>query len=240
MILRNCAISCVRINFCQCRLISMTSIKKNDDSKNLPSSKYFLEMVEKKHLTHKLARSGKKPFEVMLEKPIIVKNFFISEIESEEITFPVTLTANAVQKWQKTNEQISIHLSNILNEKKNKQFKTLNKFNLFGYNVPKTFGGKGYTQTERSLASETEAQNVAIAIVLNGHRMVCEAITAYGTDDQCEKYLPKLSNGKIIGTTAFQECDDKSRMGMNTCAEYDDEDEEWCLNGIFQNLLERF
>lgn len=233
MILRKSALSCVRTNICQCRSISVTAFRTKDDRKNLPSRELFLQLTAKAHIDQQLARSGRKPFEIMVEKPIIVKNFFISEVESEEITFPVLINDETIKNWKQTNKKISKHLAKNITKNGNNQLDTLKEYNLFGYNVPKEYGGQEYSQTERSLASESESQNIAIAMALNGHRLVCQAITANGTEDQCAKYLPKLASGELIGTTAFQEWNDSKQTDLNTRAEYDEYDEEWCLNGTF-------
>lgn len=230
MILRRGALSCIHKNFSRCRSISMSSTNSKEDSKNLPSRKLYMELTERAHLDEQLSRSGRKPFEVLLEKPIIVKNFFISELESEEIKYPEVLSKQKIDKWKMINANVSKHL--IKNIKTIDQLENLKQMNLFGYNIPKEFGGQEYSHTECALAGEVEAQNVAVAMLLNAHRLVSKAICDHGTDEQCAKYLPKLANGELIGTVAFQEWSKVNRQGFNTLAEVDDEnDENWCLNG---------
>lgn len=200
-------------------------------AKDLPSRKLFQQLTEKDHLDERLTRSGRKPFELMQEKPIVVKKFFISEIESEEFKYPELLSHNDLDRWKKTNEKISKCLPKPDETIEIDQIDALRKLNLWGYNVPKEFGGQNYTHTELSLANETEIQNIGIAIALNAHRLVCEAITINGNNEQLTKYLPKLANGEFIATTAFQEWNSVEQTGLNTRAEYDEENENWCLNG---------
>lgn len=241
MILRKSGLLCVRTNIGQCRSISMSWPKSNGEKSSagqilgkgkLPSREYFQQLTEKSFMEEQFIRSGRKPFEVMLEKPIVVKNFFVSEIESEEIKYPEMLSPSDFDKWKKTNEQISKHLPKPNEFIGNDQLNALKKFNLFGYNVPKEFGGQNCSHTELSVASETENENIAIAIALNGHRLVCETIKQNCTIAQCEKYLPLLASGEFIATTAFQECNSIEQTGFNTRAEYDDDYSEWCLNGM--------
>lgn len=227
MILRRGASICVRTNICQCRWISMSLPKENVDRRNLPSRKLFSELTTKAHIDEQLSHSGRKPFEVMIEKPIIVKNFFISELECEEINYPKILSKEQIEKWTETNTNIAEQLTKCTSE----QFDCLKKFNIFGYNIPKEFGGQCYSHTERAWASEVETQNLGIGMMLNAHRFVCTAIDENGTDEQCAKYLPKLATGELIGSVAFQEWNKINRNGFNTKAEYDDDDEVWCLNG---------
>ncbi|XP_055313012.1 complex I assembly factor ACAD9, mitochondrial-like [Sitodiplosis mosellana] len=229
MILRRSALSCVRTNYCRCRWISMSLPTANEERKNLPSRRLFDDLTERRFIDEQLSRSGRKPFEVMLEKPIVVKNFFISELESEEIKYPEVLSKQQLEKWKATNGNIAEQLTK--NVKLSQQIESLKKMNLFGYNIPKEFGGQEYSYTERALASEVEAQNLAVGLLLNAHRLVCTAICENGTNDQCAKYLPKMATGEMIGTVAFQEWNNMERQGLNTKAEYDDDDEQWCLNG---------
>lgn len=227
MILRRGASICVRTNICQCRLISMSLPKANEDRKNLPSRKLFAELTTRAFIDEQLSRSGRKPFEVMLEKPIIVKNFFVSELVSEDIKYPTVLSKEQLEEWKETNTNIAEQLTKCTND----QFDSLKKLNLFGYNIPKEFGGQGYSHTERALSSEIETQNLGIGMMLMAHRLVCTAIDENGTDEQCTKYLPKMATGKLIGSIAFQEWNKINKQGLNTKAEYDDDSEEWCLNG---------
>lgn len=230
MILRRGALLCVRTNYCRCRLISMSPSMTNENRKNLPSRELFVNLTERRYIDEQLTRSGRKPFEVMLEKPIVVKNFFISEIESEEMKYPEVLSKQQLDEWKVKNSQIAEQLTKSINT--NEQIASLKQMNLFGYNISNEFGGQNYSYTERALTSEVETQNLAIGLLLNTHRLVCMAISEHGTVKQCKKYLPKLANGDLIGTIAFQESKNLDELELNTKAEYDDDNGQWCLNGI--------
>lgn len=241
MILRKSALLCVRTNICQCRPISMSLRKFSDeksvahrmfDKGDLPSRELFQQLTDKSFIEEQLAQSGRKPFEMMLEKPIVVKNFFISEIESEEIKYPEVLAQSDFDMWTQKNEQIAQNLPKPNETIGIDQMNALKKLNLFGYNVPKEFGGQNLSHTEIRLASETENQNITVALALNAHRLVCETIKNNCTKAQCSKYLPKLASGELIATTAFQEWNSLDQSGFNTRAECDDDNDEWCLNGM--------
>lgn len=234
MILQRSVISCARTNMYRSRSISLSSMKAiADDRKKLPSRKLFVELTEKAYMDEKLTRSGHKPFEAMVEKPIIVKSFFISELESEEIEYPETMTKEDLKKISETISKIADDRSNaIKSETVNKQIDFLKQFKLFGTNIPKCYGGQDYTNTERALISEVETQNVGIAKILNAHRLVSSTICEYGTDEQCKKYLPKLASGEMIGTIAFKEWNTYETQGLKTRAEYNDDSDSWYLKGI--------
>lgn len=229
MILRRGALLCVRTHRCRCRLISMGASMANENRKNLPSRELFVNLTERRYIDEQLTRSGRKPFEVMLEKPIVVKNFFISELESEEIKYPEVLSKQQLDEWKVTNAKIAEQLTKDI--KSSERIESLKRLNMFGYNIPKEFGGQHYSYTERALAAEVETQNLAVGLLLNAHRLVSMAIWEHGTVEQCKKYLPKLATGNLIGTMAFQEFNNFDRQGFNTKAEFDDDNEQWCLNG---------
>lgn len=243
MVLRKVVISCIRTNICGCRSISLSSFRHSEGRKHLPSRKLFVDLTEKAYLDEKLSRSGRRPFEVMVEKPIVVKNFFVAAIDGEVVEYPNTIPKDLVDHWQKKSVQISEYFkASVKNNAADFDVDALKKLDVFGYNVPKVFAGQGYSNTYRTLVSENEAQNFAVAHALNAHRLVCFLISEHGTTEQYEKYLPKLAKGEQVGTIAFQEWNRGNQRELNTRAEYDDDDRQWCLNGkqcLLKYLLKR-
>lgn len=242
MILRWNLISRVYTKFSSCRPISFSSVQLNENRrKNLPSRRLFDELTEKASLDENLSRSGYKPFQAMDENPIIVKKFFISDISKENIEYPDAFTASEFEQWTAINNEITECFSkNIVYDENGfhpSVYKMFKDKGLLGYSIPKSFGGQELSHTQTIFASEVEAQNIAAAFALNAHRMVSAAITEIGTDEQCAEYLPKLAEGVLIGTIAFQEWNDIHKIGLNTRAEYDEEQEKWYLNGMFQTNI---
>lgn len=239
MLLLKSTVSCVRLKFCHLRSISLSATQLNEDRRrNLPSRKYYEQLTENVYMQNQMSRrNGRRAFEIMAENPIVVKKFFISDVNDDDIKYPDVLSKNGFDHMQNINAQISDCFTNRIEYAEtgfaSSVYDTFKDKKLFGYNVPKEYGGQGLTHTQCTFASETEAHNIDVALALNHHRLVCTAIMEFGTAEQCTKYLPKLANGDIIGTTAFQEWNDVDRIGLNTQAEYDDDDEEWCLNGLF-------
>lgn len=235
--LRN-TVSCVRVKFYHLRSISIGTTQFNEDRrKNLPSRRYFEELTENVYMQKKMSRrGGRRAFELMIENPIVVKKFFISDVKDDDIVFPDVLSKNDFDNLKQTSAQISDHLANHIEYTENgfssSVYQTFKDKKLFGYNIPIEYGGQGFSHTQCSFLSEIEAHNIDVALALNHHRLVCTAIMEFGTEEQCAKYLPKLACGDIIGTTAFQEWNDVKKIGWNTRAEYDDDNEEWFLNGL--------
>ncbi|PLC50367.1 acyl-CoA dehydrogenase [Pollutimonas subterranea] len=78
---------------------------------------------------------------------------------------------------------------------------------LFGYSIPKEFGGAGMTTEELVLAAMELSQcSVAFrARVGTNTGIGSEALVADGTPDQKQRYLPKLASGEITGSFALTE-----------------------------------
>lgn len=237
MILRRGIFAYIRVKYCSCRSITESSIQLNKDRrKNLPSRKIFDELTERGFIDEQLTRSGRRTFEIMVEKPIVVKSFFISDVDAEDIQYPKVTSTDALEHWKKTNAQISDYFTKNIEYNDTgfspsvyEKFKVLD---LFGYSVPKSFGGQELSHTERIFASETESQDIAAAMALNSHRSVCAIITEIGSNEQCSRFLPKLAKADLIGTIAFEEWNPIDKVDLNTRAEYDDDEDQWCLNGM--------
>lgn len=169
------------------------------------------------------------------ENPIIVKKFFVSEISGEQMLYPEVLSKHEFDRLSAANEHVSEYVE------KEIQFddrglsptnhNTFKQMGLYGHNVSKEFGGAGYSYTETILAAEPEAQNIDVAMIMNAHRLVCNAINEYGVAEQKSKYLPKLANGEMVATTAFQEWNKNDIVMNKTTAVYDAKQKEWRLNG---------
>lgn len=171
----------------------------------------------------------------LIEDPIIVKKFFVSEISGEQMLYPEVLSNHEFERLNRLNKDVSDYVEtelqfdgNGITANDHDKFKQMG---LYGYNVPNEFGGAGYTYTETILASEPEAQNIAAAMIMNAHRLVCYAINEYGIDEQKSKYLSKLASGELVATTAFQEWNKDDIVMSKTVAQYDANQKEWRLNG---------
>lgn len=228
----------VRVKLCHIRSISKSATQFNEDRrKKLPSRKYFEDLTENVYMQKKMARRSRRAFESMVENPIVVKKFFISDVKDDDIKFPEVMSKNDLDINVQLSDYFTNHIECTENGFAPSVYETFKNEKLFGINVPMEYGGREFSHTRCTFASEIEAHNINAALALNHHRLVCTAITEFGTGEQCAKYLPKLANGDTIGTTAFKEWNvDVTKVRWNTQAEYDDDNEEWCLNGLF--LLE--
>ena len=77
----------------------------------------------------------------------------------------------------------------------------MGKIGLMGIPVPKQYGGQGGTNQLYTMAVEELGRACATtSVVLSAHTSLCIApILENGTEEQKQKYLPKLASGEWIG-----------------------------------------
>jgi acyl-CoA dehydrogenase len=113
-------------------------------------------------------------------------------------------------------------------------FKALAKAGFFGIVIPEQYGGSGYGLTELLIAMEELAAN-GCGMAGVWYLMLTEvfgglSIARYGTEEQKEKYLPKIAKGEMEFCMALTEPD----AGTNTLAiktRAVKEGDEWVING---------
>ena len=86
-------------------------------------------------------------------------------------------------------------------------FEKMSELGLMGMMIPAEYGGAGTDTISYVLAlSEIAYSCASTAVVMSVHNsIVCESIYRYGTVDQKERHLKKLTSGKIIGAFALTE-----------------------------------
>ncbi|MBD3169115.1 MAG: acyl-CoA dehydrogenase [candidate division Zixibacteria bacterium] len=111
-------------------------------------------------------------------------------------------------------------------------YQELAELGYFGMMVPEKYGGMELDNLTYICAMEEFARGCAGAMIsLSVHNsLVCEAILQYGTDEQKEKYLPKLASGEIMGAYCLTEPNSGTDAGSlkTTAAESGD---NFVLNG---------
>jgi alkylation response protein AidB-like acyl-CoA dehydrogenase len=104
---------------------------------------------------------------------------------------------------------------------------------LTGIGVPKEYGGVGGGCAEKVIAvSEFAKKCMSSAATLSIHLICPHAILKYGTEEQKQKYLPRLTKGGELGAFALTEPNAGSdAAGVKTVAVYDEATNEYVLNG---------
>lgn len=101
----------------------------------------------------------------------------------------------------------------------------------FGIHYPLEYGGSGMNSlTSFNVVREMSKASGGLGLLFTVHWMAVDVLIKYGTDDQKEKYLKDLVEGKKIAAYSISEAVAGSdAAGINTVAEKNDDG--WKLNG---------
>jgi alkylation response protein AidB-like acyl-CoA dehydrogenase len=111
-------------------------------------------------------------------------------------------------------------------------FKQLGELGLMGVPVPEQYGGAGLDYLSYAITIEELARVCAsTALSLAAHTsLVCLPLTMFGSEEQKQKYLPKLASGEWIGAYGLTEPNAGSDAGgTETTAVL--QNGEWTING---------
>ena len=111
-------------------------------------------------------------------------------------------------------------------------FKKLGELGLMGVLVPEHYGGSGFSYTEYVIAIEELSKiDPSVGLSMAAHNSLCTGhILQFGSEQQKQKYLPKLATAEFIGAWGLTEHNTGSdSAGMSTTAVRDGD--EWVING---------
>ncbi len=111
-------------------------------------------------------------------------------------------------------------------------FKEMGKLGLMGVLVPEQYGGTGMGYFEYSvIIQEISKVCGSIGLSLAAHNSLCTGhILAFGSEEQKQKYLPKLSTAEHLGAWGLTEANTGSDAGnMKTTAVK--QGDNWVING---------
>ncbi len=102
---------------------------------------------------------------------------------------------------------------------------------VFGLAIPEPYGDVGVSTPCYALVTEQLARGwMSLAGAFGGHSVVSKLILRYGTDEQRDSYLPRLSTGELRATMALTEPGGGSDLqAIRTVAHRDGDD--WVING---------
>ncbi len=121
----------------------------------------------------------------------------------------------------------------------------LTEAGLMGIIVPEEFGGAGADYVSLALAIEELAKaDAGTAVTLSVHAMICAAILSIGSDEQKQKYLPKLASGDTIAAFALTEPEAGSDSAAIRATARREGDawvlsgrKQWCTNGAYSTVI---
>ncbi len=108
---------------------------------------------------------------------------------------------------------------------------TMKELGIFGLAVPEPYGETRVSTPCYALVTEELARGwMSLAGAMGGHTVVCKLLASYGTDEQRERYLPRLATGELRATMALTEPGGGSDLqAMRTTARRDGD--EYVING---------
>jgi alkylation response protein AidB-like acyl-CoA dehydrogenase len=111
-------------------------------------------------------------------------------------------------------------------------FREMGKLGLMGVLVPEEYGGAGLGYFEYvAVIQEISKVCGAVGLSLAAHNSLCTGhILAFGTEEQKQKYLPKLATAEWIGAWGLTEPNTGSDAGNMKCTAVKDGN-DWVLNG---------
>ena len=112
--------------------------------------------------------------------------------------------------------------------------KKMAKLGMLGIYFPKEYGGAGSDVLGYVMAVEEMSKVCGTTgVILSAHTSLCAApIFENGTEEQKQKYLPKLCSGEWLGAFGLTEPGaGTDAQGQQTVAVLDEKGENWILNG---------
>ncbi len=108
---------------------------------------------------------------------------------------------------------------------------TMKELGIFGLAVPEPYGETRVSTPCYALVTEELARGwMSLAGAMGGHTVVCKLLASYGTDEQRERYLPRLATGELRATMALTEPGGGSDLqAMRTTARRDGD--HYVING---------
>jgi alkylation response protein AidB-like acyl-CoA dehydrogenase len=117
---------------------------------------------------------------------------------------------------------------------------------LLGVNVPETYGGVELDKVASLIVSERVARSASFGATYGAQANLCILpILLFGTDDQKQRYLPKLVTGELVGAYALSEAGSGSdALGARARADRQPDgsfrlsgEKMWITNGGFADVI---
>jgi alkylation response protein AidB-like acyl-CoA dehydrogenase len=107
----------------------------------------------------------------------------------------------------------------------------MKELGLFGVTIPEEYGGMGLDLTTYAMIVEELSRGwISISGIVNTHFIGSYLLMKFGTDEQKEKYLPKMATGEIRAAFSLSEPGLGSDVAaISTRAKKDGD--EWAING---------
>lgn len=109
----------------------------------------------------------------------------------------------------------------------------MKQMGIFGLMIPEEYGGLGESLLTYALCVEEIARGwMSVSGIINTHFIVAYMILQHGTEEQKQRYLPRMATGEVRGAFSMSEPGCGSDVAaIKTKAVRDGESDEWTING---------
>ena len=108
----------------------------------------------------------------------------------------------------------------------------MKEMGIFGLMIPEEYGGLGESLLTYALCVEEIARGwMSVSGIINTHFIVAYMLLHHGTEEQKQKYLPKMATGEIRGAFSMSEPALGSDVAGISTKAVKGEGDEWTING---------
>jgi alkylation response protein AidB-like acyl-CoA dehydrogenase len=111
----------------------------------------------------------------------------------------------------------------------------MKEMGIFGLMIPEEYGGLGQSLLTYALCVEEIARGwMSVSGIINTHFIVAYMLVQHGTEEQKQKYLPRMATGEVRGAFSMSEpgCgSDVAAITTKAVAGEGDSSNDWTING---------
>jgi alkylation response protein AidB-like acyl-CoA dehydrogenase len=109
----------------------------------------------------------------------------------------------------------------------------MKEMGIFGLMIPEEYGGLGESLLTYALCVEEIARGwMSVSGIINTHFIVAYMILQHGTEEQKQRYLPRMATGEVRGAFSMSEPGCGSDVSaIKTRAVRDGDSDDWTING---------
>ena len=142
-----------------------------------------------------------------------------------------TIAPNAEQvdrEGNTLNEDGTVTLHPLVRE----NLERLAQADLMGFTLPRKYGGLNCPNLIYTMATEIVSRADCSLMNIFGLQGIAETINAFANDEIKDEVLPRFARGEVTGAMVLTEPDAGSDLQAVRLRAYQDEQGNWCLNGV--------